>query len=240
MNCVEFEAALQRGLDQGVLGDDESLQGHCRTCSACRKSWDRARLLAEAIVAWRAALPEVSLVESVAAARAARSAVDTVDALDEQLFAPPLAINAPMAKRNRSSLGRRRSWLAIAAGVAAIVAVAVMLPTRQTPPETSDVARIESPSPRETIRLSDVPHDATLQVERADAVYDALASTAAGALEEFAWIVVPQPAADDQRNSSGEMWLDGLQRELRPIGQSLGDALDFLWEAGEGLENSRT
>jgi hypothetical protein len=43
----------------------------------------------------------------------------------------------------------------------------------------------------------------------------------------------PSPA-DGSTEPDG--WIDGLQQQLRPVGRSLGNAFDFLWQAGQSVD----
>ena len=79
------------------------------------------------------------------------------------------------------------------------------------------------------------------------AYYD-LAQKAAGALGEavvYVWpgrqppMPAPNPADDEPADGSPD-WINGLQHQLQPIGRSLGDAFDFLWQAGASADSSRT
>jgi hypothetical protein len=39
------------------------------------------------------------------------------------------------------------------------------------------------------------------------------------------------PPADGQTG-----WMDDFEREIKPVGRSLGNAFDFLWRAGESVD----
>lgn len=246
MNCVEFESELQRGLDRGSLGDEGALQGHLRTCEACRESWDRTRLLIEAISAWRLELPDVTLIEAVVAARESGRLPEVADPSDEELLRPVALTDSLMGRPAKSglvaSLRSRRAWFALATGVAAVVAAAVFLPPgAPQQPLDPDLVQRESKSEPPGIPQFD-PQPSINPRGPVDPEFSPLARSAVGVLEDFAWVVTPAPvAADDQRNAGeGELWIDSLQHQLRPIGKSLGDALDFLWEVGERADNSQT
>lgn len=79
------------------------------------------------------------------------------------------------------------------------------------------------------------------EVPRA-AYYD-LAQKAAGALGEVSIFVIPRatPSPDpDPATSENAGWIDGLRLQLKPVGRSLGDAFDFLWQAGQSADKSHT
>jgi len=77
--------------------------------------------------------------------------------------------------------------------------------------------------------------------EAAGEVYYDLAQKAAGALGEVTVFVMPgsSPPMMTPRDEGPERptdWIGGLQHRLQPIGRSLDDAFDFLWQAGEAAD----
>jgi hypothetical protein len=77
--------------------------------------------------------------------------------------------------------------------------------------------------------------------EAAGEVYYGLAQKAAGALGEVTVFVMPGASPPmmnprDERPDRPTDWIGGLQHQLRPIGRSLDDAFDFLWQAGEAAD----
>src|SRR5947207_2270314 len=65
MNCTEFEERLQHALDEGRTLDAADLADHAAHCAACRTVWDEFRTLADAVVLWRAQVPQVDLADEV-------------------------------------------------------------------------------------------------------------------------------------------------------------------------------
>jgi hypothetical protein len=54
-------------------------------------------------------------------------------------------------------------------------------------------------------------------------------------------LVLPVEAAPheplEQPPAEGPVgWMDDFERELKPVGRSLGNAFDFLWRAGESAD----
>ena len=49
----------------------------------------------------------------------------------------------------------------------------------------------------------------------------------------------PMSPSDSLAERTGG-WIDGLQHQLKPIGRSLDHAFDFLWEAGQSADSSKT
>jgi hypothetical protein len=77
--------------------------------------------------------------------------------------------------------------------------------------------------------------------EAARDVYYDLAQKAAGAIGEVTVFVMPgsspqMMAPTDHRPEARTDWIGGLQHQLQPIGRSLDDAFDFLWQAGEAAD----
>ena len=84
-----------------------------------------------------------------------------------------------------------------------------------------------------------------LEQSRADTdrvPYFDLAQRAAGALGQITLLVLPGNEVtppDATAEPSAEVrtgWMDEFQRELKPVGRSLGNAFDFLWRAGESAD----
>ena len=108
-------------------------------------------------------------------------------------------------------------------------------PAASAPPERQTPDMSNPPVLRPTVIVTDTPRDA----------YSDLALKAAGALGEVTAYVMP--AAPPHRMSPPEVesgttggWIDGVKNRLKPIGRSLDDAFDFLWEAGQSAEESKT
>jgi len=81
--------------------------------------------------------------------------------------------------------------------------------------------------------------------DQAEAPYYDLAQKAAGALGEVTAYVMPgspprpMPPSHPRPDGAGA-WIDGLRHQLKPIGRSLDHAFDFLWEAGQSADSSKT
>lgn len=79
------------------------------------------------------------------------------------------------------------------------------------------------------------------------APYSSLVQMATSALSEATVLLMPgttgsrMPALEPPGREPGtaaeaEGWIDGLQDQLRPVGRSLGNAFDFLWQAGQSMD----
>jgi hypothetical protein len=249
----------------GRLGTGASadLAEHAGECETCRAHYERFQLLADSLVVWREQIPEVDLTEAVMAAHCLQS----TEAGSMPVAQSPAAGGIPNARSARravalpgsSGLGsrvvrRRALWLA-AGSLAAIAAFALLVPrlTRVVPKSVPgpDVARARDGrtddsaiSARSDEQLKDSANTLDPVLDQAQVAYHDLAQKAAGALDEVAMFVRPlssgtrlhsEPGADQ-----GTGWIDGLQHQLKPIGRSLDDAFDFLWQAGESADPSKT
>jgi hypothetical protein len=255
MNCADFESLLQQQMDRDLILNDEPFRAHFEGCPSCRAAWDQARLLADAIGAWRDQVPDVDLVDAVIAAHALSSAdLSRAELSHENLApttlsdrptAPPCSAPASAPRGASARTPARQPRYFLAASLVAVLAGAACLvlnnPLRHSEPEGSIANR--TPVGEPSTKAVAFGENEVALVNQATAAYDSLAQSAAGALEEFASIVIPArdaaPVAP-RKPEENERWIDGLQDQLRPIGESLGDAFDFLWEAGQAPENSRT
>lgn len=255
MNCADFESLLQQQMDRDLILNDEPFRAHFQVCPSCRAAWDQARLLADAIGAWRDQVPDVDLVDAVIAAHALSSVEHSRAELSRENLAlatlpdrtPAAPCSVPASAPNRASTrraARQPRYFLAASLVAVLVGTACLIlnnPLRHSEPERSIANHMpEWESSSGAVAVGE--HEVAL-VNQATAAYDSLAQSAAGALEEFASIVIPARDAASvapHKPAENERWIDGLQDQLRPIGESLGDAFDFLWEAGQAQENSRT
>jgi hypothetical protein len=104
------------------------------------------------------------------------------------------------------------------------------------------------------LNVADKTEDATPQIARQRspepetdrAPYFDLAQRAAGALGQMSMLVLPAaarereaappPPRDESPAARSAGWIDDFERELKPVGRSLGNAFDFLWRAGESAD----
>jgi hypothetical protein len=247
MTCAEFEAQLQRQLDSRTPWPEKQIPEHAQTCEACRDNWNRTRLLADAIIAWREQSSAADLVEAVVAMHAAGRgradglATDLPEPVVRQ--AAPSGVPARANNRQIKDSPRRGRW-ALAAGMAGLVAlVAISTFLQNAPPRGQSAGNVARSGSRIGATVPTVEERELALLYDADAAYNSLASSAAGALEGIASIVIPVHPTDgtgEETAPSGERLIDSLPHPLRPLGQGLGDAFDFLWEAGKESQNSRT
>jgi hypothetical protein len=281
MNCTEFEDGLHDLLDaprrpqaaRAGLSLPAEMSTHVRSCEACRHLADRFQLLAEAIADWREQIPEVDLTEAVLAARRVPSpevrtlpAGGTSARRSRSRAASGDRAQERAGRADRSGRSRPRPfvrgglWL-VAAGLTAIVAVAVFFPRSDQPVSPDQpplVAKTNDGPPADTelralAKATDTASEDDLEA-RADVPaaeagpaavpYVDLAQKAAGALDDMAgFMMAPRATGQTDPGAPGEPgagWIDGLQHQLKPISRSLDHAFDFLWQAGQSADRSRT
>jgi hypothetical protein len=255
MNCSEFETQLDGQLTASHLGESRDLAEHAAHCAECRALWERYRLLAESIVAWRDQTPEADLAAAVVSSPEfmvdGRVPVPARTTVAEASVAGPVVTHqAPTAAR-----GRRGSWLPATAGIAALVFLAITIEmvrprqpaalpvahdqsVRANPPVSqlrSDLASVPVPA------ATDDQHRAMTPVAADLTPYSSLAQMATSALGQATVRILPsaaalQPPASNPESTNAEGWIDGLQDQLKPVGRSLGNAFDFLWQAGQAVD----
>ena len=253
MNCTEFERILNESIESRRPADMPSLREHAAGCAACRTLWEQYAVLERAIPLWKNRVPDVDLTDAVLARAAVRA-----DAEKDESESPqdPVVRRAPEGEafpagtgggRSRPAVtSRRRVWhlvtlLAIGAAVLVLLVRSVMFPTgsdRQTP--TTIVKQDSGKAP-----LRDTPqqpqNEAHAEIDTllrdAGSAYVVLARGAADALAEVR-VFAPGGARESVSPGNGGSFLPGTSdalkqwsRGLKPIGQDLEDALDFLFEA---------
>ncbi|MBI3863614.1 MAG: hypothetical protein HY290_17120 [Planctomycetia bacterium] len=253
MTCADFETLLDVQFAPAALREHPALAEHAAACPDCRIRWEKFRLLADAVVAWREQVPEVDLTTAVLAglpsaaaagtARGSRHAAATHLAEAAAVENPRPTVSAP-ALRAKSGLDRsRRALVVAAAALAAVVSIAVLTPAfRQASHQANSIVLVPATG-------APVQHDGVRQphrlMARSDAVrtgvpssYSGLAELAVGAWDEVSMLVRPEAVdphsprpAPGSRSTDG--WIDGLQDQLKPIGRGLDNAFDFLWQAGQ-------
>ncbi len=152
---------------------------------------------------------------------------------------------------------RRTLWLAVGSLVGVLVFAVVLsglikkVPLNDAGPQ---VAKTPAPAelhstPNAAERIQPVnptasPPPTVPEAAARDAYYD-LAQKAAGALGEVTVYVMPGSSARpmspaDERPEKTGGWIEGVKHQLQPIGRSLDDTFDFLWEAGQSADSSKT
>lgn len=259
MNCADFESRLNDEFDSANMRQAVDLAEHAAQCAACRATWDGFRLLSECVGAWRRETPDANLADAVVFALGQPG-----EPLPQ--VSPIEARPSTESTRKWGPLSRTLTAAAavfILASLAFVFRPARPLtqPDSQVPvavlPEVPQgVADANEDRPREarhTKNLVATNGDSPPQAAQSrspgpetDRVpYYDLAQRAAGALGQMAMLVLPADAAP---STAGERhpaeppaegplhWMDDFERELKPVGRSLGNAFDFLWRAGESAD----
>jgi len=258
MNCTDFERHLNDLFGAAGLPNTAETPSHAAECPRCRETWERFRLLHEATDLWRKQTPEVDLSRAVVNSLGSRpSSLEPVDEIDPRSSRsaardvrarPRAAETAPIAARGVLQEGfslPRRTLLAALAAAALLFALGLAWQSWRDEPAGAEMALkadpIADPAPRELdLRRAGLPAEPELPDP---APYRDLVQQATGALGDVTAFVMPGsngglPRAGEARTSAD--WIDGLQHQLRPIGRSLEDAFDFLWQAGESADRTRT
>jgi hypothetical protein len=267
MNCTEFEICLNEQFAASRLAETPDLAEHAEQCALCRAVLERFRHLSDSLEPWRTRVPEVDLTQAVVVGcvsqlefaasplPAGPSAVPRARADDSRRPVPPQhagIIARPVPPLFRIS---RTVWLA-AGSLAAVVVAAVLISGVGNGPPVADLDPQIAAKP---VPMPVAPAAMNHSVSRLDppaevreplpipqrAMYDELAQKAAGALNVVTAFVttggaVSQSADPGSVREDAEGWMDGLEKQLRPIGRGLDDAFDFLWQAGQSADNSRS
>lgn len=253
MTCADFETLLDEQFATNGLREHPDLAEHAVACSACRASWERYRLLAEGIGAWRDQTPDVDLTAAVIARleQSAPSAAAAQRSLPRAAIASaePQPLSAAVLQPATGILDRRRRSL-----IAAVAALSVLIAVVSLFPALRNAGRPANSIAPTDLSSTDAPRAATARRGRDQQIahrqdvgvaeqspYAGLVQLAFGAWDEVSLLVNPQgdSSTDPQRprpSDSGDGWIDGLQHQLKPIGRGLDNAFDFLWQAGESAD----
>ena len=242
MNCAEFDACVNEELDASRKQQATDLAEHAAQCASCRATWEGFRLLADCIGTWRRETPQTDLADAV------------VFALRQSADPTPPISNIESRRSTISKQRRRQRFLTMAiTGVAALLIVVALIPVlRRDAPLNTPVARVPTVQGNSAISDADRSNEdrgSTPQVVRRHApqpetdrvpYYD-LAQRAAGALGQMTMLVLPgettpQNTAEEPPAEEPAGWMDDFGQQLKPVGRSLGNAFDFLWQAGKSVE----
>jgi hypothetical protein len=252
LNCTKFEERLMLAVEEhqtlGDAFDEESepqsaewreLRAQAHACPHCRQLWNEFALLERVLPAWKSQIPKVNLADAVLA-RWREEQSPGSHAAPQDAAAKP--------KNQRKPNGRFLFSLMLAVAVAVLASVpfwfvpdsndgipGTMFPVAITDPpplpDKLDDPTANAPRPKE----SEQPPDWQALAQDASSAYRVLASDAADSFASAA-VFVParKPAAeapkpDTPRPASG--WVEGIGTGLKPIGQDVGRAMGFLFEA---------
>lgn len=252
MTCRDFEQLWQLRFDEGGIPVSSRELAHAAQCEHCRIRLEEYRLLADSLLAWRAELPEVDLAGRVT--RALGVSTDRVDPDDRVLRS---SAGSPLREPVAAVEDRLiRGIFAVLAAAACITGISLFVGSvsHDSPPDVvategppTGAAQVGSPSPVDlAVPRSEGRKDALHPPAESDRefahrtrqAYGPVARRAAGAVGQVFTLIGPSPPAgeiggQDPGNSQQQRLLTGLQQQFQPIGRSVGEALDFLWMAGE-------
>ncbi|MCY2964406.1 MAG: hypothetical protein NT069_12345 [Planctomycetota bacterium] len=261
MNCTEFDRLWQRRFDGEGSLVSLAEEAHLEGCERCQAHYEAGLMLEESLGAWRSERPQVDLARQIVRAlRDDRPIPRTVAATQStnETSAPSIAIASrvlPAPGRSERRERLLRLAFALVGGLATLTGVWVFVGALTAPPAPAPIVTMERPAPRERTHKtpdvrtrSDSDRDQEM-VRRTRQAYEPMARKAAGAIDQMAMMVVPGwarigqapetvPAkptnrVDDSKPSDEPHLLQQLEREIRPIGKGVGEALDFLWIAGD-------
>lgn len=270
MNCADFEDRLDELFDASSAAMDArfgdslpaDVAGHARECESCRGLLEKFHLLADCLIAWREQIPAVDLTDAVM--RAQRTPTACADRLPRPVRtsrSSQIPANDG-ASRERWRFGFRAQhslWIVPASLATAAVFMLVVRPAGLVPlPDQPPVADRSHLAPR-TERSMEIAtsfdiasggrpdasaHEPVPAFDPTRVAYDDLAQRAAGALDEVAmFMLAPGPTGGPDSEPTleqGAGWINGLTRRLKPIGRSIDGAFDFLWQAGQSADPSKT
>ncbi len=254
-SCTEFERLLEQAALDRHTADAELLRAHADLCSDCRSLLECHALLDRAIAVWRAAVPEVDLVDAVIARWAyeqespAVAAPGSAETVSPAVPASRVAI-APVSQQKSR---RVHAAVAVCAALVALIAVGLSGRLARHDGETTGIAG----APVIAVRATGSPaagvaslteQDAGDQedeeidslLRKAGSAYLVLAQDAASAIggttilvksvnESAVLPAVPvTTASPDAGRGEVSRLVEQWGRELTPMRREFGQALDFL------------
>lgn len=235
MDCLEFEAQLDAVLDQRLDPRIPALQEHAETCLACRESLNGAIRVLRGVKAWRKTVPAVNLVDQVELSNRASVTQQSRD--------------VTVRKREERPLGGVFSW-----SLAAVTAAAICLMFWAAPfPNGSrssqrGVAKSGPVKPQaETLTPAPKhlePANFEIVLASAEGAYSHLAEESVAVAQDFALLMpssglfraTDSPSKATQSSPSSMNGL--LPTNVYPVGDSVENALQFLWQAVPSSEKS--
>ena len=247
MDCQEFEAELERRLDERLDPDAPELRAHSNECVPCRDLFRESAVLLKGVAAWQRETP-------VASPDLTSRIVDVVLNSNSPAAVPHRTTNhvAVVTGRDRhDSAGNR--W---AAGLIALTSVAglwmMFFGSNFQAVDRSDRrltalvhSNIAAPDIVEVTDIGPAPQaDLETVLVSAEGAYSQLATKTMEAAQDFAllWPASTASATEPPAMppSPGSTWGRGWSTDFAPISDSVGEAFDFLKRAAPRVENSST
>ena len=244
MSCVEFERLLDEAIETRTVVDGDLLERHAAACASCRSMWDQARLLDQAIVAWRGMRRKPTW--PTPCWHAGRSATRTTSATSMILRLSSTSIETSILFHGAQPVQPPARFTArhMTTGVMAVATIALLIFSWQR----FQIWRADKNTPLvegQMIVTTDVPGDTDdndaefdMLLQHASSAYRVLAVDAAAAVADGSKLVVatnrrtpPESRAETAVNHRvNAKAKKGLGRGLKPIGRQFGEALDFLFD----------
>lgn len=246
MSCSDFQEQMQSLLfDQWRKDVGESaLLEHVEECCECRAEWQRLQTLAEAVRAWKAAVPEIELTDRVVSA-ARQLHADTKTAAVRDHLSEPSDLRPYSAVQGHFAKSSRRALMASLAGLAALVMLVTVFdqpePRSPTSHSIPSVTHEQNRQPFATEAASS-PDVRTL-VSGVGSAYLSVVQETAGVVNSATAMALPRGfrSADSAPDDvPGVQWLEGVGRGWEPIQKSVGTMLDTFLKPAPADDPSRT
>lgn len=245
MNCTEFEAAIERSVEnrQSLVASEllTPLLQHAETCVACRAILDQQQQLELAIKAWRSAQPPAALLDAVLTELTNPiwdedpEIVHLPDYLNDGSVSAEIPfdrVSTPIKPpTDRSS--RAAGWAVVSAAVCLFIVTSIVVNTSN---RSADRARTASPRTT-TVAATPVDVSGTLTAVLSDlqSEYQELASETTSVARDVVNAIPAAPTTVSVLTGSEEIEFlpdsSGVVRMWQPIGSSVETAFGFLWQA---------
>jgi hypothetical protein len=250
MECREFEIELQDRLDLRQDPRSPALQGHADSCEPCRTSLASAKLLLRGVTAWKKSLPTVELAARIA------SQLGSVES--------PIHIASPREVVSHAVSDRRSgpvysgpfAWGLVTTSAAALCFMFCSAAFQQNSQSPSrNLANRQGSKSKALATVMVAPNGSSAKqtganpnldtvLASAGQAYSHLAQETAAVAEDFALLMPTQGffrASDPSRidmdavpsNSNGL-----LPETVYPVGDSVENALQYLWQAVPGTQKA--
>lgn len=236
MDCREFEAELDRRLDERLDPRVPELTAHAEHCVGCGERLRDALVLLRGVTAWKRGLPAHA---GDLAARITRDVAGGTSA------------RPPVRRSAEAESGKWQAWMVVAGSIAAMWLMLVGSPFQDSRGTDQRVAAIgylnskaTTPTASDRVPVTTPQADLDTVLVSAEGAYSQLADKTLEAAQDFALLWPTSQAVSDTASpsskpqSSDANWNQTWPRELTPIGNSIGDALDFLRRAAPNIEKS--
>lgn len=257
MDCVEFETRLRDRLDQRLQPDTPELQVHVHDCHACRQVMSDAKLLLKGISAWKQAIPKIDLTDRLTfGGRLTFASQASSDATAASHTGPSIRSALIRTQVQPASSGYLARGL-IALTATALCYMFIAGPIRFTPQELRrELAQQQRNKPKSgvdqeihhvpTVQAPSIrPDDLKIVLASAEGAYSHLANETVAVAQDFA-LLMPSGKLFGTSANTGVQDSDSpmlpasgiLPTNVYPVGDSVESALQLLWQAVPGDNQS--